>query len=145
MLDPRILPDLWERTNRCISQEGCEATSNLPQSHIISHSEKKSQILSQRRIYTGHKCQNLRQTLEDLGLEYTLRVKENSSVCFRLNTGHDILAKHLHLLGIMQTPTCVLCNQNEYMERQHLNRCPILHTSSEENRYWKARTKMSFL
>ncbi|VDO01248.1 unnamed protein product, partial [Rodentolepis nana] len=45
---------------------------------------------------------------------------------FRLRTGHDCLAKHLHRLGVYTQPTCPLCNLHEEMEKTHLIRCPAL-------------------
>ncbi|VDO08236.1 unnamed protein product [Rodentolepis nana] len=58
---------------------------------------------------------------------------------FRLRTGHDCLAKHLHRLGVYTQPTCPLCNLQEEMEKTHLIRCPALKTSTESQRYWEAR------
>ncbi|VDO07970.1 unnamed protein product [Rodentolepis nana] len=58
---------------------------------------------------------------------------------FRLRTGHDCLAKHLHRLGVYTQPTCPLCNLHEEMEKTHLIRCPALKTRTESQRYWEAR------
>ena len=44
----------------------------------------------------------------------------------RLQTGQDILAKHLSRFRMLQTPTCKLCNLDEDMDRDHLMRCPAL-------------------
>ena len=40
-------------------------------------------------------------------------------------------ANHLYRHEIIQIPTCILCNPNKDMERQHHNKCPALHSSSE--------------
>ncbi|KAJ4444110.1 hypothetical protein ANN_05899 [Periplaneta americana] len=54
---------------------------------------------------------------------------------FRLNTGHDILGKHLNRLGILLSASFTLCHQQEDMERQHLAKCPALKSSKEVDRY----------
>ena len=54
----------------------------------------------------------------------------------RLITRHNILAKHLHRLGIMQSPVCVLCN---------LEDMGALHCSSEADSYWEERLKKALL
>nr|CDS31781.2 reverse transcriptase [Hymenolepis microstoma] len=46
---------------------------------------------------------------------------------FRLCTGHDCLAKHLHRIGV--------CDPQEEKEKTHLIRCPALHTATETQRY----------
>ncbi|VDO01481.1 unnamed protein product [Rodentolepis nana] len=50
---------------------------------------------------------------------------------FRLRTGHDPLAKHLHKLGVYTQPKCPLSNQQEEMEKTHLIQCPALKTMTE--------------
>ncbi|KAJ4439192.1 hypothetical protein ANN_07309 [Periplaneta americana] len=50
---------------------------------------------------------------------------------FRLNTEHDILGKHLNRLGILPSASCILCHQQEDMDRQHLAKCPALKSSKE--------------
>ncbi|KAJ4439584.1 hypothetical protein ANN_07711 [Periplaneta americana] len=42
---------------------------------------------------------------------------------FRLATGHDCLAKHLHRIGIYQSPICPLCNSNQEMDSEHVKIC----------------------
>ena len=40
---------------------------------------------------------------------------------FRLSTGHDSLAKHLHRINILLSPICNLCSYFcEEMDKQHL-------------------------
>ena len=62
---------------------------------------------------------------------------------FRLQTGHDILAKHLSRFGILRTPTCKLCNLEEDMDRDHLMRCPVLRSTSESGKYWEVRNMIN--
>ncbi|KAJ4432101.1 hypothetical protein ANN_20715 [Periplaneta americana] len=61
---------------------------------------------------------------------------------FRLNTEHDILGKHLNRLGILPSASCILCHQQEEMDRQHLAKCPALKSSTEVDRYWEARARI---
>ncbi|KAJ4427273.1 hypothetical protein ANN_24891 [Periplaneta americana] len=40
----------------------------------------------------------------------------------RIATGHDCLAEYLYKLGILPSPQCVVCNEeNSNMEWEHLN------------------------
>ncbi|KAJ4440947.1 hypothetical protein ANN_10796, partial [Periplaneta americana] len=61
---------------------------------------------------------------------------------FRLATGHDCLAQHLHRFGIYQHPTCTLCDLQKAMNRDHLQRCTALKSLTECARYWEARSLM---
>ena len=65
--------------------------------------------------------------------------RKNAVAIFHLTTGHDILAKHLHRLGIMLSPVCALCNLED------MDRCHALHCSTEVDRYWEARSNMALL
>ncbi|KAJ4439812.1 hypothetical protein ANN_07940 [Periplaneta americana] len=49
--------------------------------------------------------------------------RKSSVAAFRLATGHDCLAKHLHGIEIYQSPNCPLCNSNEEMDSVHLKIC----------------------
>ncbi|KAJ4438090.1 hypothetical protein ANN_14029 [Periplaneta americana] len=49
--------------------------------------------------------------------------RKSSVAAFRLATGHDCLAKHLHRIGIYQSPNCPLCNSNQEMDSERLNLC----------------------
>ena len=71
--------------------------------------------------------------------------RKEAVACFRMATGHDCLAKHLHRIGIYTSPTCTLCNQNEMMDSSHLNRCRSLSKPTLWERYWEAREMMSIL
>ncbi|KAJ4433712.1 hypothetical protein ANN_16023 [Periplaneta americana] len=64
----------------------------------------------------------------------------SSVVAFRLATGHDCLAKHLHRIGIYQSPNCPLCNSNQEMDSEHLKICASVagHDNIFE-KYWSAR------
>ena len=60
--------------------------------------------------------------------------RKTAVALFRLTTGHDLLAKHLFRLGIMQTPSCTLSNYNTDMDRHHLTTCPGLQTHTKVER-----------
>ncbi|KAJ4450942.1 hypothetical protein ANN_02377 [Periplaneta americana] len=63
-----------------------------------------------------------------------------SVAAFRLATGHDCLAKHLHRIGIYQSPNCPLCNSNQEMDSEHLKICASVagHDNIFE-KYWNTR------
>ena len=49
---------------------------------------------------------------------------------FRLLTGHDCLAAHLHKIGILDSPKCILCQEEEsIMDGHHLFHCSALKSS----------------
>ncbi|KAJ4452140.1 hypothetical protein ANN_03658 [Periplaneta americana] len=66
--------------------------------------------------------------------------RKSSVAAFRLATGHDCLAKHLHIIGIYQSPNCPLCNSNQEMDSEHLKICASVagHDNILE-KYWSAR------
>ena len=73
-----------------------------------------------------------------------------SVAAFRLKTGHDYLASHLHRIKILPTPECQLCGF-QTMDVEHIKDCPALdHSIQEEDRlykearlYWSARRLMA--
>ena len=58
---------------------------------------------------------------------------------FRLKTGHDCFAKHLHCIGMYNSPLCTLCNQNSHIDKDHLLNHPLLNEENLYDRYWRAR------
>jgi hypothetical protein len=75
---------------------------------------------------------------------------------FRLNTGHDLLGKHLKRFNIVDSDICKLCNVG-IQDREHLRSCSILQdelsdmddfdnmtkTEKESVCYWLARFMMA--
>ncbi|XP_071041957.1 uncharacterized protein [Parasteatoda tepidariorum] len=53
---------------------------------------------------------------------------------FRLETGHDFLAAHLHRLNIFPDPNCVLCGKDSPMNIEHLGVYPAV-TGNIYDRY----------
>ncbi|KAJ4449775.1 hypothetical protein ANN_01179 [Periplaneta americana] len=72
--------------------------------------------------------------------------RKSSVAAFRLVTGHDCLAKHLHRIGIYQSPNCPLCNSNQEMDSEHFKICASVagHDNIFE-KYWSARGQMTLL
>ncbi|KAJ4432305.1 hypothetical protein ANN_20924 [Periplaneta americana] len=72
--------------------------------------------------------------------------RKSSVAAFKLATGHDCLAKHLHRIGIYQSPNCPLCNSNQEMDSEHLKIC--VSVADHDNifeKYWSARGQMTLL
>ncbi|KAJ4446835.1 hypothetical protein ANN_13533 [Periplaneta americana] len=72
--------------------------------------------------------------------------RKSSVAAFRLATGHDCLAKHLHRIGIYQSPNCPLCNSNQEMDSEHLKICASV--AGHDNifkKYWSARGQITSL
>ncbi|GFY48742.1 hypothetical protein TNIN_471821 [Trichonephila inaurata madagascariensis] len=59
-----------------------------------------------------------------------------------LVTGHDCLARNLHLIEVLIEPCCMLCNLREPMDCTLLIRCPILCSKSLLESYWEDREKV---
>ncbi|KAJ4443808.1 hypothetical protein ANN_05588 [Periplaneta americana] len=72
--------------------------------------------------------------------------RKSSVAAFRLATGHDCLAKHLHRIGIYQSPNCPSCNSNQEMNSEHLKICASVagHDNIFE-KYLSARGQMTLL
>ncbi|KAJ4439355.1 hypothetical protein ANN_07477 [Periplaneta americana] len=72
--------------------------------------------------------------------------RKSSVAAFRLSTGHDCLAKHLHRIGIYQSPICPLCNPNQEMDSEHHKICASVadHDNIFE-KYWSPRGQMTLL
>ncbi|KAJ4432268.1 hypothetical protein ANN_20885, partial [Periplaneta americana] len=64
--------------------------------------------------------------------------RKSSVAAFRLATGHDCSAKHLHRIGIYQSPNCPLCNSNQEMDSEHLKICASV--ANHDNIFEKERT-----
>jgi hypothetical protein len=67
---------------------------------------------------------------------------------FRLDTGHDCLAAHLHRIKIFSHNHCTLCKQkNTTMDKDHLLQCPKLDYKHKElpKLYWDARRLMEWI
>ncbi|XP_073990934.1 uncharacterized protein [Rhodnius prolixus] len=82
--------------------------------------------------------------------------RKEAVACFRMTTGHDYLQKHLHRIGVVDSPMCPLCLQEEEMDSQHLPVCHALidvandstNINIHDNKaimtklYWAARSRM---
>jgi hypothetical protein len=68
---------------------------------------------------------------------------------FRLKTGHDCLATHVHKIKVYSTDECTLCMiQGTAMNADHLLNCRKLNSSAQTagdiaELYWDARFLMS--
>ncbi|XP_071043064.1 uncharacterized protein [Parasteatoda tepidariorum] len=71
--------------------------------------------------------------------------RSTAAAAFRLETGHDCLAKHLYRIGIFGSPMCTLCNQNFEMDKDHLLSSSSLNEEDLFNRYWRARELMQLV
>jgi hypothetical protein len=71
--------------------------------------------------------------------------RKQAVALFRLDTGHDCLAAHLHHIKIFSHNHCTLCKQkNTAMDKDHLLQCPKLDHKHKElpKLYWDARRLM---
>ena len=78
--------------------------------------------------------------------------RTTSVALFRTTTGHDYLASHLHRIGVLSSPECVLCGYAS-MNADHLIACPALISDTQvqdedgtarlSRLYWSARRLMA--
>jgi hypothetical protein len=86
--------------------------------------------------------------IDELAAEVKSKGHKEAVANFRLMSGHDFLAHHLHKIGIYQTSRCVLCNNpDDVMDGEHLLHCPILNHEAQQTKdlvslYCEAREKM---
>ena len=52
--------------------------------------------------------------------------RKSAVAMLRLITGHDCLSKHLHKIGILPSPNCLLCSKEGEMTLDHLLNCEEL-------------------
>ena len=72
--------------------------------------------------------------------------RKSTVALFKLITGHDCLNKHLHKIGIKNSPNCDLCFKNEEMYMEHLKSCQGLKTQPDiASKYWEARRRRILL
>ena len=65
---------------------------------------------------------------------------------FKLKTGHECLSKHLHKIGMLPSPNCLLCSKEEEITLQHLLNCEELKLIEDvTSKYWEARRRMTLL
>jgi len=104
--------------------------------------QKTQEKFSQEAMASSSKTQwqNIKSTWENN------KNKPKQAVAnFRLNTGHDCLAAHLHHIKIFSHNYCTICKlKNTTMDEDQLLVCPKLdHTSNELSKlYWDARRLM---
>jgi hypothetical protein len=87
--------------------------------------------------------------IDELAAEVKSKGRKEAVAKFRLMSGHDCFAHHLHNIGIYQTSRCVLCNNpDNVMDSEHLLHCPTLNHEAQQTKdlvslYWEAREKMT--
>lgn len=72
--------------------------------------------------------------------------RKETVATFRILTGHDLLAAHLHRLSILQSPVCIFCNEeNSVMDWDHILKCCALQDFEYKtvgDLYWEVRRRM---
>jgi hypothetical protein len=91
----------------------------------LRHSHIKAAVRSQikNKWNTDSKEKDL-ETLIKRNSE-TAQSRKAKVAKFRLNTGHDLLGKHLKRFNIVDSDICKLCNAG-IQDREHLRSCSIL-------------------
>jgi hypothetical protein len=102
---------------------------------------------------TWEKANKYKEWLEAVTRKVKWKNWQTETAQFRLETGHDLLAKHLHKLGINDSYKCTLCATEQHT-RGHLLRCLELRDindalpknkaepEKESYLYWEMRKRM---
>ena len=139
-----------------LGNEAVDALAKKGTTHNCRPSEKLSFYSVKRFIKLQYKQKSKAQHLENTKGKKWKEICHNRNIipdvprksavaAFRMFTGHDCMAKHLHRIGILQSPTCPLCSLNEEMDHHHLTRCPTLPNETIYEKYWSARERMASL
>jgi hypothetical protein len=89
--------------------------------------------------------------IDELAAEVKSKGRKEALAKFRLMSGHECLAHHLHKIGIYQTSRYVLCNNpDNVMDSEHLLHCSTLNHEAPQTKglvslYWEAREKNDLL
>jgi hypothetical protein len=79
--------------------------------------------------------------IDELAAEVKSKGCKEAVANFRLMSGHDRLAHHLHKIGIYQSSRCVLCNNpDDVMDSEHKHEAQ--QTKDLVSLYWEATEKM---
>jgi hypothetical protein len=106
--------------------------------------QKTQKKFSQEAIASSNKTQWQKKIKSTWGNNKN-KPRNHAVANFRLNTGHDCLAAHLHRIKIFSHNYCTIRKQqNTPMDKDHLLVCPKLnHTYNELPKlYWDARRLM---
>ena len=75
-----------------------------------------------------------------------IKPRTKAVAAFRLETGHDCLAKHLHWFNILSSDNCMLCRlPDTVMDSHHLTQCAALKENESRDMtalYWDTRRRM---
>ena len=118
-----------------------KSSTNLHTTKTLIRRRTKQQFLNDSLHTTSQKIWN---NIQDTWDNNKNKPRKESTTTFRLNTGHDCLAAHLHKLKILQSYHCVICNQTTtVMNKDHLLKCKKLkNTNNIVELYWDARRQM---
>jgi hypothetical protein len=102
-----------------LAKEGSKMKQNKK---VLSYNAIKSHVCTAVKSCTKKKWEKAskgKQWLEAVTRKVKWRNRQTETAQFRLETGHDLLAKHLHKLGITDSNKCTLCATEQHT-RGHL-------------------------
>lgn len=137
------MADFLAKKGTKISQTKCPKLSYISIKRLINNSFKKK--------FYDHL------TTQGQGKTWLLLLEEKNALpkyprretvaAFRRITGHDCLAEHLHRIGILPSPKCVICEREDtIMNWEHLRNCERLQYCdgmSDGQLYWEVRRLMT--
>lgn len=127
-----------------LAKKGCNIIQK-PATQLSYHATKRIITSQYHKIVTDHHLQiSQHKRWESVSTQNIPGYpRKNAVAIFRLFTGHDCLAKHLHRIGIFSSPLCPLCDLQEEMDRDHLQHCPAtINLTALSEKYWRARELM---
>ena len=142
-MDTFSLWDLWEWNKGSLKSQSIRPKP-IPYPSAKQHIKMKSKIMNSSRLKSAAENKNWESLLRNTNLIPDLP-RKTAVAHFRLTTGHDCLAKHLHRINIFPSPQCILCNHpEEEMDQHHLDNCTaVKDVNSRTEKYWRARLLMT--
>lgn len=110
----------------------------IPQGSAVRLIKSKLKARYEKQVADSTRNKNWFQGIHDI----PDNPRYKAVAAFRLHTGHDCLAKHLHRFGISGSPNCILCRRTVEMDRDHLLECTALSGRDVYARYWNCRRLM---
>jgi hypothetical protein len=97
-----------------LAKEGSKMKQDKKKLSYIAAKSHVSTTITSNIKRTWEKASKGKQWLEAVTKKVKWRNRQTEPAQFRLETGHDLLAKHMHKLGITDSNKHTMCNKTAY-------------------------------
>ena len=129
--------DQRAKNGAVIKSKPTKQTEMHKQINLIKHEFTHQQLLLEKDQLQNKSYQNIKDRTDLLKM-----LRKTAVALFRMETGHDFLAEHLHRTGCLQKSKCLLCKEDAIMNECHLSECKTLSGDNSIVLYWEVRTKI---